>query len=362
MKAKKKVAIVGIVGLPANYGGFETMVNYFTLQKNLEFDFTVFCEKTLKKKQLSVFNGSRLKYLPFNANGWQSIIYDICALILSWFKYDTILILGTPGCIVLPVLRIFKNTKTIVNFGGLEWKRDKWIKPIRWYLKLTEKIAIKNASIIVTDNQYFCDYIKDEYNNESHLIEYGGDHVSNLRPTVELKKTYRFLGERYYVSVSRAQPDNNLHLLLKAFSKIPDKNLVLISNWDKFDYGVKLKNKYANYNNIYIVEAIYDLSILDAIRSNAKAYIHSHTYCGTAPSLVEAMNLGLPIISFKVDANIETTENKAKFFTTSDDLIKVVNNLSDSEIIDLGNKMKEIAKRRYSWEIISNKYSKLINL
>ena len=164
------------------------------------------------------------------------------------------------------------------------------------------------------------------------------------------------------MSVSRAQPDNNLHLLLEAFSKTPDNNLVLVSNWDKFDYGIKLKKKYVNFNNIYIVEAIYNLSILDTIRSNAKAYIHSHTYCGTAPSLVEAMNLGLPIISFKVDTNIKTTENKAKFFTTSNDLIKVVNSISDSEIIDLGNKMKEIAKRRYSWEIISNKYSKLINL
>jgi glycosyltransferase involved in cell wall biosynthesis len=362
MKVKKKVAIVGSVGLPANYGGFETMVNYLTLQKNNEIDFTVFCQKTPKDKQLKIFNGSRLRYLPFNANGSQSIIYDITALVLSWFKYDTILVLGTPGCIILPLLNIFKSTKTIINFGGLEWKRDKWIRPIRWYLKLTEKIAVKNASIIVADNQYFCDYIKDEYNKESHLIEYGGDHTSNLRPTVELKKSYKFLNKRYYVSVSRAQPDNNLHLLLEAFSKTPDNNLVLVSNWDKFDYGIKLKKKYVNFSNIYIVEAIYNLSILDTIRSNAKAYIHSHTYCGTAPSLVEAMNLGLPIISFKVDANIKTTENKAKFFTTSNNLIKVVNSISDSEIIDLGNKMKEIAKRRYSWEIISNKYSKLINL
>ena len=115
MKAKKKVAIVGIVGLPANYGGFETMVNYFTLQKNQEFDFTVFCQKTLKKKQLSVFNGSRLKYLPFNANGLQSVIYDIYSLILSWFKYDVILILGTPGCVILPVLRIFKKSRSLLK-------------------------------------------------------------------------------------------------------------------------------------------------------------------------------------------------------------------------------------------------------
>ena len=49
MKVKKKVAIVGSVGLPANYGGFETMVNYLTLQKNNEIDFTVFCQRDTKR-------------------------------------------------------------------------------------------------------------------------------------------------------------------------------------------------------------------------------------------------------------------------------------------------------------------------
>ena len=161
---KKKVAIIGSVGLPADYGGFETMVNYLTLAKNADFNFTVYCQKTPKKQQSKQLNGSQLKYLPFKANGIQSIIYDITAIIISWFKYDTLLILGTAGCIILPFLKPFRKTNTIVNFGGLEWKRDKWGPLILWYLKFTEKIAIKYATKIVADNQYFCDYLKNEYN------------------------------------------------------------------------------------------------------------------------------------------------------------------------------------------------------
>ena len=359
---KKKVAVIGTVGLPASYGGFETMTNYLTKYKKEEYDFFVFCSKTSKDEQLAEFNGAKLIYLPFKANGWQSIIYDIVSICKSWFKYDTLIILGTPGCLVLPILNIFKKTKTIINFGGLEWKRDKWNYFIRKYLKFTERIAVKHSTYTIADNQSFCNYLKNEYNLNSHLVEYGGDHVSYLKPSHDLKSEYVFLNKSYYVSVSRAQPDNNLHLLLEAFSKISDKNLVLVSNWDKFKYGVKLKKKYSTFDNIYIVDAIYDLSILDVIRSNAKAYIHSHTYCGTAPSLVEAMNLGLPVISFRADTNIKTTENKAKFFTTSDELSMILKTITDSEIISLGDKMKEIADKRYSWKIISSKYSKLINL
>jgi len=359
---KKKIAIIGTNGLPANYGGFETMTNYLTKQKNQEFDFFVFCGKTPGNKKRKSYNGANLIYLPFNANGSQSIIYDVISIIKSWFKYDVLLILGTPGCVILPVLNLFKKTKTIINFGGLEWKRDKWSFLIRKYLKFTESLAIKYSTHIVADNQYFCNYIQSEYGRNSELIEYGGDHVSKLPITSELMNEYSFLGKEYAISVSRAQPDNNLHVLLEAYSKTPNKVLVLVSNWGKFEYGISLKKKYANYSNLFLLDAIYDLKILDVLRNNAKVYVHSHTYCGTAPSLVEAMNLGLPIISFKVQTNLETTEEKALFFSDSDSLISLINNVSRDELKMLSNQMQEIAEKRYTWDRISNKYAKLFNL
>lgn len=359
---RKKVAIIGTNGLPPKYGGFETMTNYLTKFKNDEFQFFVFCGNTPKSQQLIEYNGAKLIYLPFNSNGFQSIIYDIVSIIISWFKYDALIILGTPGSIILIFLNLFKKTKTIINFGGLEWKRNKWNFLIRKYLKLSERIGVKYSSIVVADNQSFCYYINNEYNIKAELIEYGGDHVSIIKPTIELKEKYIFLNDNYFVSVSRAQKDNNLHILLDAFSKMPDKKLVLVSNWDKFEYGRNLKSKYSNFRNIFIVDAIYDLSILDVIRSNAQAYIHSHKFCGTAPSLVEAMNLGLAIISYNSDTNIHTTENCAKFFNNSNELVKIINSINDNELNMMSKTMKKIAKKRYTWEIISNKYSKLINL
>lgn len=359
MRNKKKVAIIGTQGLPALYGGFETLTHYLVEYLGKDFDVTVYCSKTSKEKRIKRYNGVKLIYLPFCANGGQSIIYDIVAIVKSWFSYDTLVILGTPGCIILPILKIFKKTNTVINFGGLEWKRDKWNRVVGIYLKLTESIAIKHASTIVADNQYFCDYIKEEYNNDSILIEYGGNHVSNLPITPDLAQKYPFLINSYSISVSRAQYDNNLHLVLEAYSKTPENVLVLISNWDKFEYGRKLKNQYSTYPNLYLLDAIYDLNILDVLRSNAHIYIHTHTFCGTAPSLVEAMNLGLPVISYLVPTNLETTERKALFFQTSEELLQIIAKTSDEILKELGKQMKEIAVRRYTWRRISNKYAEL---
>jgi glycosyltransferase involved in cell wall biosynthesis len=335
------------------------LVNYLTKEKNTDFDFTVYCQKTPKKDQLKQFNGSKLRYLPFKANGAQSIIYDIIAIIISWFKYDTLLILGTPGCIILPFLKPFKKTKTIVNFGGLEWERDKWGKWIRWYLKFTEKTAINYATKIVADNQHFCDYIKNAYNKESILIEYGGDHTSQMPLDSSLILKYPFLKTDYDVSLSRAQHDNNLHILLEAYCKTPERNLVLISNYNKFEYGRDLKGKYSVFPNLFMQDAVYELKELDAIRSNARLYIHSHSSCGTAPSLVEAMHLGLPVIAFDVPTNRFTTENEALYFKEVSDLTSIIKNLSKSLEERIGIKMKEIALKRYTWKQIANKYSAL---
>jgi len=359
MAKKKKVAIAGSVGLPANYGGFETMVYYLTKEQHSIVDFTVFCQTITKDKRLKEFNGSKLIYIPLKANGVQSILYDIVSIILSWFKFDSILILGTGGSIILPFLKLFKNTKTIVNFGGLEWKRDKWGKFGQWFLRLTEKIAIKNAMVIVADNQHFCDYILEEYGKESVLIEYGGNHTSKKQKSETLLKKYPFLNKPYDVSVSRAQVDNNLHMVLDAYVNLPNRNLVLISNYDKFDYGRALKEKYANYPNLFLQDAVYDLHELDVIRTNATIYIHSHTFCGTAPSLVEAMSLELPIVSFKVETNLKTTEEKALYFSNSNELKKIIESLSVEKEGELATSMKEIASRRYTWERISNKYVEL---
>jgi len=359
MVKKKKVAIVGSVGLPASYGGFETMVYYLTKEQHSIVDFTVFCQTIPKDERLKEFNRSKLIYIPLKANGVQSILYDIVSIILSWYRFDSILILGTGGTIILPFLKLFKNTKTIVNFGGLEWKRDKWGKFGQLFLRLTEKIAIKNATVIVADNQHFCDYIFEEYGKDSVLIEYGGNHTSKKQKSETLLKKYPFLNKLYDVSVSRAQVDNNLHMVIDAYINLPNRNLVLISNYDKFDYGRALKEKYANYPNIFLQDAVYDLHELDVIRSNATIYIHSHTFCGTAPSLVEAMSLELPIVSFNVETNLKTTEEKALFFSNSNELKKIIECLSIEKEEELATSMKEIASRRYTWQRISNKYVEL---
>lgn len=357
---KKKVAIVGTNGIPAQYGGFETLVENITLYLSNSYDFKIYCSKT-QNSRIPYFNNSRLVYVPLKANGWQSIIYDIITLCNAAVTSDIILYLGPGAGFILPIINIF-GKKTIINHGGLnEWERKKYSKLERLIAKLGHKIGSTYALHNITDNFVLRQSILKSFKMDSHVIRYGGNHSTKVILNNILIEKYPFLKYEYYVNVSRAQIDNNLHIVLDAFKHNKERNLIMVSNWNISDYGRTLKDEYHNkYSNIILLNAIYDKSEINAIRGNAIAYIHSHSYCGTSPSLVEAMSLGLPIISFDVPTNHETTLDKAIYFKNSLELNEILNTLSKDKLLELSEKMKNIAEKEYTWEKIAKQYSELI--
>jgi glycosyltransferase involved in cell wall biosynthesis len=358
---KIRVAVIGTAGLPARYGGFETLTDYLTSRLGDKIEFSVFCPSTPDEEKLTSYNGARLIYLPFKANGAASILYDIFAIVISVFAFDRLLILGSGGAVILPLLFPFRQ-KFVLNFGGFEWAREKWGWMGRTYLKLAESLGVRFSGTVIADNQYFVDYISSEYKTRCLLVEYGGDHCKASDViSDDFAVQYPFIHERYFLSVSRAQEDNNIHLLLHVFARLPQQKIVIVSNWDVSEYGRTLKKKYAGRPNIVLLDAIYDLNTLNAIRTECYVYIHSHSFCGTAPSLVEIMNLGKPVFSFLAQTNLETTERKASYFNTADELEKLVASTSETEVVELGKRMKEIALRRYTWYIIASKYFDALN-
>lgn len=355
----KRIAIIGTVGIPAKYGGFETLVEYLTRNISETYEITVYCSSKAYQERLTEYNGCRLEYVNMRANGIQSTVYDIISLIKCTRKADTILILGVSGCIILPLYRLFTKKRLIINIDGLEWKRAKWGKFAKWFLKFSERLAVQYGTEIVSDNKVIQNYVKEEYGKESTLIAYGADHVQSLTLSKITLEKFPFLSAPYALKVCRIEPENNIDMVLEAFEQIPDKTIVMIGNWDKSEYGIKLKSKFSNTQNIYLLDPIYDQTILNEIRSNCDFYVHGHSAGGTNPSLVEAMSLGLPILAYGVDYNRETTENNALYYMNVDDMITIMKTMKPTELTTVGSKMKEIADRRYRWSKISEDYSKL---
>ncbi|MBD2769115.1 DUF1972 domain-containing protein [Hymenobacter sp. BT664] len=364
MSDSKKVAIIGTVGLPACYGGFETLTAFLVKHLHEQHELTVYCSgKTYPKAERRThYEGAKLVYLPLSANGLQSIFYDCLSILHAMFFADVLLVLGVPGAIMLPFVQWFTKKKIIVSIDGIEWRRAKWNRVARWFLRWSENIAVRYSHADISDNDAIQNYTARAYSTRSRVIEYGGDHAHHQPITEAARTEYPFLARPYAFKVCRIEPENNVHLVLEAFAELPSYPFVIIGNWKNSEYGRQLKATYGTgaYPNLHLLDPIYEQTRLDLLRSNCAVYVHGHSAGGTNPSLVEAMSLGLPVLAFHASFNKATTEHKAIYFATKEELQQLIKATSIGSWITLGEQMKSVADRRYNWAVIARKYNFLI--
>lgn len=356
MRKKTNISIIGTVGVPACYGGFESLVENLLDFTPDNVQYTVFCTSKKYSEKLETYKGVKLVYLDLDANGMDSIMYDYKSMKMS-LDADIMLILGVSGCMFLPLIRRKFKGRIITNIDGLEWKRDKWNPLAKWLLHYSEKQAVKYSDVVIGDNRGITDYVKEVYKKDSVLIAYGGDHVSKINDD-SLYEKYPFMKNLYAVTVCRIEPENNVHKIIEAFSKMPEQQLVIVGNWKNSEYGSNLKEKYANFGNIHLLDPIYESHEINWIRSNASLYVHGHSAGGTNPSLVEAMNFGLPILAFDCVYNRATTQDECLYWSTEEDIIDLVNN-SESKFDSIASKMKELGVKEYAWGKIAKQYNDL---
>lgn len=355
----KEVAIIGIQGLPARYGGYETQVeNMIGENQSADVHYTIFNSAKDQKEHYDEYKGAVMKYIGIGSHGPWSIPYYTLCYLKSFRKFDTILQLGLAGGFILPIFKLFNpKVKVIVNVDGIEHRRDKFSKFGKWLLLKLEQFDVKFADIIISDNEGIKEYVTNTYHIESEVIAYGGDTAVQHKLTAEEMKDildkYHIKANDYSFAVCRIEPENKCHLTLEAFSKTSEK-IVFVGNWERSKYGHDLKEKYSGYKNIKILDPIYDLDILYAMRANAKSYIHGHSVGGTNPSLVEAMFFGKPIYCFDCVYNRYSTHNEASYFKDEEDLISLL-----SSPVENGERMKEIAHNEYTWKRIAEKYEAL---
>ena len=347
---KKDIAIIGTVGVPANYGGFETLAE--NLIDNQDFSFTVYCSSHAYKTKNNHYKQANLVYIPLKANGIQSIIYDAASIFHAALKgKKTLLILGTSGALAIPIIKFFKKDISIItNIDGLEWKRNKWNVFCKKVLKYFEKICVKHSDYLICDNQAICEYVKATYNAKGTLIAYGGDHA--------LQGTNTDGHGDYFLSICRIEPENNIHILLEAFSQRPE-NLHMIGNWDASEYGRSLKKRYQSAPNLQLRDPVYDLPTLFEIRRQCRAYVHGHSAGGTNPSLVEIMHFGKPVLMFDCIYNRATMQGEGWYFNDADTLAAGIQ--SQAYLQQDTAAIQRLAQKRYTWAAISQQYADVFN-
>lgn len=356
-----RIALLGTVGLPARYGGFETLAEnlaHYHYKSGRTSRLTVWCSSKDNDEQPAEFASAQLRYVRLRANGVQSIPYDAIGLWQAVRSgHDGILLLGVSGALMLPLIRLISRARIITNIDGIEWKREKWNGPARAFLRASEWAAVWYSHAVIADNQAIADHVRAAYGRDCHVIAYGGDHAVAHGGKGEVPAG---LPEHYALALCRIEPENNVHLILDAFAYL-DTPLVFVGNWENSSYGRDLRTRFGDRMNMYLLDPVYEPGALYALRARASLYVHGHSAGGTNPSLVEMMHFGKPVLAHGCAFNRHSTEGKARYFETSEELTELAWGLAPEDAEDIGAAMKDIAKRRYTWDQIGEAYFSVLD-
>lgn len=308
----RPVAIVGTVGVPARYGGFETLAEQLCAHVPPEdVTFIIYCERRSYAvgERTSEFLRHRRVFLPLRANGVMSLFYDALALLHATMiaRVANIYLLGYSGAWLLPLLRLLRpSVNFIVNVDGMEWRRDKFSRSAKRLLKALEYLAARWGNTIIADNAALANLFQKRYHRAPVVIAYGGDHTLVAGSSPEM-------AGRHYLAIARIEPENNTLAILEG-CRLAGVPLAFVGNWSANDYGRDLRRRYGNEPGFTLLDPIYAQVHLDPWRRQAIGYIHGHSVGGTNPSLVEALFHTDYLLSFDCSFNRASLSDAGEYF------------------------------------------------
>lgn len=385
MQTEKNVFIIGSKGIPAKYGGFETFVENLTakkVDKNIKYHVACMDKRELEFK----YNGARCFTINVPSIGpAKAVYYDLIALkrCIKYIKANNIenAIIYILACRIGPFMGHYKKklqklgAKLYINPDGHEWKRAKWNALIKKYWKLSERLMVKHADLLICDSLNIEKYIKEDYkkyNPKTTFIAYGADIeksklADNDQKIIEWYTKKSVKPNEYYLVVGRFVPENNFETMIKEFMRSKSqKDLVLITNNQGNKYYKKLEEElnFKEDKRIKFVGTVYDTELLKKIRENAYAYLHGHSVGGTNPSLIEALATTKLNLLYDVGFNREVGENGALYWNLEDtnlaNLINECDKMDEEKIKVLNELARKRVNEEYTWEKIVEKYERLL--
>ena len=294
----RKLIIMGIRGIPAAHGGFETFAEHLAFYlRDRGWHVTVYCQEGRAAQQyIDQWEGIERIHIPVRRSGALGTVeFDIKCVADVAGRDGVILTLGYNTGFLAPWLQL-KGRRNFINMDGIEWKRDKYGLPARLYLWVNERLAAWSGAFLIADHPQIEQRLRMiAPHADITMIPYGGD-----APDVGDKVRLVELGlepQRYFTLIARPEAENMILEIVKAFSTSEcEAKLVVLGAYDRVNlYHARVLA--AARPNIVFPGAVYDKKTLNALRMHCIAYLHGHRVGGTNPSLVEALAAGNAIIA-----------------------------------------------------------------
>ncbi|HXJ40360.1 MAG TPA: DUF1972 domain-containing protein [Bryobacteraceae bacterium] len=355
-----RIAILGTRGIPANYGGFETFAEELSRRMVARgHEVTVYCRE---RPTEPTYLGVRLVYLPTIRHKYLDTLAHTFLSTIHLLRHPAEVVLYCNAANALfTLLPRLAGIPVALNVDGIERKRKKWNAFARaWYL-MSEWLATKLPHSVITDAEAIQRYYLETHGASSTFIAYGTS--TTREATVATPKQLGLQPRRYFLYVSRMEPENRALEVRRAFERVEtDMKLALIGDAPYADeYIAKVRD--TTDPRIVIPGAIFGLGYRE-LGSWCFAYIHATEVGGTHPALIEAMGKGCLVLYLDTPENREVCGEAGLAYHDCEGLrerLTEVLRMSEAERDVYRTRAVERVRQRYDWEAVTSQYLELLS-
>jgi glycosyltransferase involved in cell wall biosynthesis len=363
------VAILGTRGIPASYSGFETAVEQITSRLTARgHRVTVYCRPHVVDRSIRTWKGAELVHLPTLRNKYlDTFVHTALSAMHAARRTPSpdVALFFIAGNSPLCLITRSAGIPTVINVDGLDSDRRKWNRFAKSYLRTAERLSPRMATRAITDSHAVAHIYERRYGRAIGVVPYGAEVPDEVRSDV--LERLGLEPRRYILFVGRLEPENNPHLLVEAFARIPSSKTK----------GMKL---------VVVGGAPYASDYINRVRRAADPRVvfpgyvfgpgywqlqkNAHIFCaptevgGTHPVILEALAAGNCVLVNDYRPNAETVGDAGVYFSGSEgvpDLARQLERLLDEPetVEDYRRRALQRAKL-YSWDAVASAYEQLL--
>ena len=357
-----RVALLGSRGIPANYGGYETLMEELAsrlVERGVEV--TVYCRAHHTPRSQRQYRGAELVVLPTVRTKYlDTPVHTLLSCLHAGVRrFDAALVVNGANAIFVTLLRL-AAIPTALHVDGLEQERGKWGVVGQAVYRLSERLARWVPNLLITDAATIQQHYLERHGAGSTMIPYG---VEVTRP--EREECLQRLGlehRRYFLYVSRFEPENNPHRVVEAYGDVPGQLPLVMVGDAPYSRRFIERLKDAADERVLFPGPIYGDGYRELL-SHPLAYVQATEVGGTHPALVEALGYGNCVLVNDSAENREVVADCGLYFsvTAPETLSSQMSLLVESPAA--AKSWRERARQRalshYSWQEATTRYLEL---
>ena len=346
------------IDIPARYGGFETFAEELSVRLAARgHQVAVLCRERYSQP---IYRGVHLVWMPTIRHKYFDTLAHtfVSTLWLIFQRMDVALYCNAANAVFIALPRL-RGIPVALNVDGIERKRRKWNRFAKAWYWMSEYLATRLPNRIVADALVIQRYYEERYNKPSTFIAYGAD--SQREGSCEVLNRLGLEAGRYFLFVSRFEPENHPLLVRCAFEKLAtDYKLALIGDAPHAEDYIREVRSTVD-PRIVIPGAIFGQGYRE-LGSHCFAYIQATEVGGTHPALIENMGRGALVLYRNTPENAEVCGDSGLPFEDEAGLIAAM-----QRALDMTEANREIyraralarVRERYDWEVVTTQYERL---